>query len=252
MPHISYISNGFCGEARKPGDIGGVSELRFWNPTKWATTVRMRIYYSDRPPADLPPYEIGPECDPLLVFPEHYPEQFTDCGACGMKLVSDTILMVEHITNTHRAGPPDNVKYRGGVSDSLARTRLSKLWYFADGIRIIYKDPAKAFFPFNEFERYHILNPNDCDAHVTMKCVFGDGDYRDFDLTVESERVMMWDNFDTFDSTVPYGIRFISDQPVVVESERVIYGLGGLDEWGAYIHCHRPGLPAPLEWNEED
>jgi hypothetical protein len=54
------------------------------------------------------------------------------------------------------------------------------------------------------------------------------------------------------DEGVDFGIRFISDQPVVVESERIIYGLHGLDEWGANIHCQRPGLPAPLEWNEDD
>jgi hypothetical protein len=62
----------------------------------------------------------------------------------------------------------------------------------------------------------------------------------------------MFDNYEmSTTDTIAYGIRFISDQPVIVESERIIYGLHGLDEWGANIHCQRPGLPAPLEWNED-
>jgi hypothetical protein len=48
-----------------------------------------------------------------------------------------------------------------------------------------------------------------------------------------------------------YPIVFESDQPVLVESERLIYGVGSLEKWGAHIHCPRPGLPAPLLWNEE-
>ncbi len=251
MPHVSYIANGFCTESDEPGTMTGISELRFWNPTPEPTTVRMTVYYADRPPAALPPYEIGPEANPLLVFPAHYPEQFTDCGAWGMRLVSTTMLMVDHIMCAQRLGPPDNVRYRGGVGDTLAKARLSRLWYFSDGIRINQK-VANPSFPFHEFEWYHILNPNPVEAHVAMRCVLGAGDYRDTQHTVGAERVLMFDNYDmALDRTIAYGIRFISDQPVVVESERVIYGLHGLDEWGANIHCQRPGLPAPLEWNED-
>lgn len=250
MAHVSYLANGFCASGEGPGEMDGMGELRFWNPTQRATTVRMTVHYSDRPPVELPPYEIGPEADPLLVFPQDYPEQFTDCGPWGMKLVSDTMLTADHILVARVLGPPDNVRYSGGVGDTLLKTRPARLWYFADGIRIN-QDVENPSFPFHEFEWYHILNPNPAEAHVTMRCVMGAGRYRDEKHTVGAERVLMFDNYEmTTTHTVAYGIRFISDQPVIVESERIIYGLHGLDEWGANIHCQRPGLPAPLEWNE--
>jgi hypothetical protein len=251
MPHVSYIANGFCRTSETPGEMSGMCELRFWNPTDRRTTVRMTVYYADRPPAELPPYEIGPEEDPLLVFPYHYPEQFENCGAWGMKLVSDTMLMADHILVARRLGPPDNLKFRGGVGDTLLKTRLARVWYFSDGIRII-QDVKNPSFPFHEFEWYHILNPSKRDARVTMRCVLGKGRYQDYQYSIGAERVLMVDNYEmSTTQTIAYGIRFISDQPVVVESERIIYGLHGLDEWGANIHCQRPGLPAPLEWNED-
>ncbi len=251
MPSVSYISNGFCKAADKAGDYCGWSELRFWNPTRWETTVRMRLYYSDREPADLPDYEIGPEGNPLIVFPHDFTEFVSDVGPWGMRLVSDTPLMVDHILITGRQGPPDNVRYSGGVSDSLAQTRLARLWYFSDGLALVH-DPETAPFPFNEFEWYHVLNPNMQDARVTMKCYYGDGTRETYDYTVGAERVHWIDNYRMVKPNNPFGIRFVSDQPIVVESERFIYGLHSMEEWGAHVHCPRPGLPAPLPWNEED
>ena len=245
MAHVSYIANGFCMKAKQPGDLFGMCELRFWNPMPQPTTARMTVYYSDKPPVELPPYEIGAEKNPLLVFPGDYPEQFEDCGPWGMKIESGTVLLGDHILSAGRQGPPDNVKYRGGVGDIQLQTRLSKLWYFSDGIRLIW-EPANAPFPFDEFEWYHILNPNKADAHVTMKCVLPDDGSREFEHTVPAERLLLFDDFEEFSTTVDFGIEFRSDQPIVVESERIIYGLHGLDEWGAYIHCQRPGVPGPL------
>jgi hypothetical protein len=250
--HVSYIANGFCGSSDVPGEMQGLCELRFWNPTHRPTTVRMTVYYAERPPVSLPPYDIEPEANPLLVFPHDYAEHFADCGPWGMRLVSDTMLMADHILSARRNGPPQNVKYRGGVGDTLLKTRPARLWYFSDGIRIN-QSLANPQFPFHEFEWYHILNPGRRDAHVVMRCVLAEGRYEDLEYSVGAERVLMYDNYDmSTDRTVCYGIRFMSDVPVVVESERVIYGLEGLDEWGANIHCQRPGLPAPLEWNEDD
>jgi hypothetical protein len=253
MPHISYIANGYCANARQTGDMAGMSELRFWNPTSSPNSLRMTVYYADKPPVDLPEYSIGPEANPLLVFPQNYPEQFDGCGPWGMKLVSDTMLLADHILYARHEGPPDNVMYRGGVGDTLVKTRPSRLWYFSDGIRIKHKQ-VKPPFPFNEYEWYHILNPNAQPAHVVMRWVHGPGRHEDFHHTVGAQRILMIDNYDYDRFTgvaVCYGIRFISDQPIIVESERVIYGQTGKEEWGAYIHCQRPGLPAPLDFNED-
>ncbi|MCK4374232.1 MAG: hypothetical protein KAX19_02850, partial [Candidatus Brocadiae bacterium] len=120
-----------------------------------------------------------------------------------------------------------------------------------DGLALVH-DPETAPFPFNEFEWYHVLNPNMQDARVTMKCYYGDGTRETYDYTVGAERVHWIDNYRMVKPNNPFGIRFVSDQPIVVESERFIYGLHSMEEWGAHVHCPRPGLPAPLPWNEED
>ena len=251
MPCVSYIANGFCREATADDPRRGFSELRFWNPTPWDSTVRMTVYYADKPPADLPPSTIKAGGNPLLVFPQDHPEFFRNVGPWGMRLVSDTPLIVDHICGCGRQGPPENVKFSGGVNDSLAQSRLARLWYFGDGLALAW-EPDKAPFPFNEFEWYHILNPSKQDAHVAMKCYYARGPEETYAYTVGAERVLLIDNYGMVQTNNPFGIRFVSDVPIVVESERFIYGLHGTEEWGAHVHCPRPGVPAPLQWNEED
>jgi hypothetical protein len=251
MPSVLYIANGFSMDPEKVGEYYGRTELRFWNPTPFDTKVNMTVYYADREPAALPELSIKAGGNPLLVFPRDHGEFFRNVGPWGMRLVSDTIIMVDHIGGRGRKGPEDNVKFRGGCNDSLARERLSRLWYFSDGLALVW-DPDTAPFPFNEFEWYHILNPNPVEAHVTMKCYYSDGSRESYDYTVGGERVQFIDNYGMVKTNNPFGIRFVSDQPVMVESERFIYGLrGGFEEWGAHLHCPRPGQPAPLVWNEE-
>lgn len=251
MPCASYIANGYCREATADDARRGMSELRFWNPTQWDSEVKMRVYYSDAPPGDIPPFTIEAGGNPLLVFPRDHTELFKDVGPWGMRIISDTPLMLDHICSCGRKGPDDNVQFAGGVNDSLAKTRLSRLWYFGDGLALIW-EPDKAPFPFNEFEWYHILNPNPTDAHVTMQCCYERGDEEKYSYTVAAERVLLIDNYQMVRTNNAFGIRFISDVPIVVESERFIYGLHGMEEWGAHVHCPRPGVPAPLEWNEQE
>jgi len=251
MPCTYYIANGFCRDAHDVADPHGMSELRFWNPTPWETGVRMTVYYSDAPPRRLPDLTIPSEGNPLLVFPQHHTEFFRNVGPWGMKLVSDTVLMLDHICVCGRKAPDDNVRFAGGVVDSLAHNRLSRLWYFGDGLRLTW-DPDNAPWPFNEFEWYNILNPGGRGAQVRMRCYYGDGSRETHEFTVGAERVLLIDNLPLVKTNNPFGIRFVSDEPIAVESTRFIYGLHSMEEWGATVHCHRPGLPAPLEWNEED
>jgi hypothetical protein len=254
MPSVTYIANGFCKSATPEDKRRGDSELRIWNPMPWETTLRMRVYYADRPPADLPEIKIGPYANPLLVFPRQHPKVFTDVGPWGMRLVSDTILITDHILGgVGHEGPADNVKYQGGCNDSLAKSRLSTVWYFGDGI-VLQWDPEKAPFPFNEFEWYHILNPGKREAAIQMHRYHEDGSHDVRHYTVGAERVLMIEDFEPKPPpfTDSFGIRFVSTERVCIESERFIYGLHGIEEWGANLHCTRQGLPGPLEWNEED
>jgi hypothetical protein len=251
MPCTYYIANGFCRAAEAVGEPHGMSEVRFFNPMAWETRVRMTVYYADAPPREIPEFTIPGEGNPLLVFPQHHTEFFQDCGPWGMRLVSDTVLMIDHIGVCGRKAPEGNVRFSGGVVDSLASSRLSRLWYFGDGLKLTW-DPENAPWPFNEFEWYHVLNPTNRDAHVRMKCYYGDGTRETHEYTVLAERVMLIDNIDLVKTNNPFGIRFVSDSDLLVESTRYICGLHSMEEWGATVHCYRPGLPAPLEWNEED
>ncbi len=136
------------------------------------------------------------------------------------------------------------------MGDCLIRSRLAKVWYFSDGI-IIKTNPENPPFPFSEFEWYHLLNPGPGEAKVEMHRYAGRSRHDVLTYTVGAERALLISNYDPEAPGFAYGIRFESTEPIAVESERFIYDPKGLDVWGSHIHCQRPGLPAPLEWNEE-
>lgn len=257
MACVAYIANGFCRRADATDKREGFSELRIFNPLPQPVEMHMKVFYADRPPVELPPYPVAPYGTPLLVFPEcpwekmPFKEVFENCGPWGMRITSATPLIMDHFLSAGIQGPPDHVKYRGGVSDVLASYTLSRLWYFSDGIKIVQKDLATAPFPFNEYEWYHILNPNPAPATVRIQKFYWGGERDEETRIVPAERVLFFDNFAQYDHTIGFGMRLISDQPIVVAAERMIYG-ATLDEWGAYIHCPRPALPAPIPFNEED
>jgi hypothetical protein len=270
MAIASYICNGFCKSPTREDRRRGFSELRFWNPTAFETSVGMRVYFADRAPVDLPEIRIGPWDNPLLVFPGHDEEVFGEVGPWGMRLVSAVPIMADHILIAGHAaegdpmkgddvplvrlaggffGPKERTQYAGGVGDCLARWHLSRMWYFSDGI-IIKTDPERPAFPFSEFEWYHILNPGPREARVEMHRYLSGGRHDVVEHRVGAERVLLISNYDPEAPTAAYGIRFESTEPVCIESERFIYSYKGLDEWGSHIHCQRPGLPAPLLWYE--
>jgi len=85
MFSVSYIANGFSKEATESDPLRGFSEIRLWNPMSYETKVRMTVYYSDKPPANIPEFAIKAGSNPLVAFPkgrfaEHYPKFFKDCG----------------------------------------------------------------------------------------------------------------------------------------------------------------------------
>jgi hypothetical protein len=271
MSTVSYIANGFIHTPTEKDPRYGLSEVRLFNPTQYDTKVNITVYYENKPPAQIPEFDLKAEGIPLLVFPDmpysalHVPKIFNNCGAWGAKIVSDTILIVDHILLAGRRSEKEkgqswpemmfqgeNAKFRGACANTLATTRLAKLWYFADGNRIKKSLPLSPKDPwlFNESEWYHILNPNKREATVTMKCFYGDGTRDTFSFKIGAERGMIIDNYDLV-KPQGFGIKFISTEPVAIGSERFIYGLHSIEEWGMQLHTPRSGVPAPLEWNEE-
>ena len=122
MPCVLYIANGFNANPAEVGEYYGNTELRFWSPTPFDTTVLMTVYYSDREPAQLPDFPIKAGGNPLLVYPKDDPEHFKDVGPWGMKLVSDAIIMVDHIGGRGRKGPPEQRNSGEGATTAWQRT----------------------------------------------------------------------------------------------------------------------------------
>ncbi|MCC7204244.1 MAG: hypothetical protein IT441_04140 [Phycisphaeraceae bacterium] len=240
MVYESYIANGLCRQPTEEDARRGYSEFRFFNPSDRAARIELRVYYPDRPPCDLPAWELEAWGNRYVAFPEHYAEATTDVGPWGMRVRSSERVMVDHILIAGMAGRAENLRFAGGVSDVLAKEGLSRRWVFGDGLKLEF-DPAKAPLPFNEFEWFHLLNPGASEATVTMTCVY-DATTRDtFELAVPAERVLMFDNREMARKNLGHGVLFESTSPVVIESTRLIYGLQGVEEWGAQIHTPRPG-----------
>lgn len=240
MAYESFIANGLCRQPTDGDARRGFSEFRFFNPSDRAARVELRIYYADRPPCDLPTWELPAWGNRYAALPEHYPMATTDVGPWGMRVRSSERVLVDHILIAGMAGRTENLRFAGGVSDVLAKNELSRQWIFGDGLKLEF-DPAKAPLPFNEFEWFHLLNPGTTDAKVTMTCVYDQATRDRFEFVVPAERVLMFDNRDKARKNLGHGVLLASTQPLLIESTRLIYGLHGIDEWGAQVHTPRPG-----------
>jgi hypothetical protein len=240
-------------ERRRKRTGATAGELRIFNPTRIGCDVRITLYFEDRAPIELPPQRLEPNSNQLLlVLPKMFPEILTDVGAWGARIAADVPLITDHILGAGISSrTPNDPRFRGGVADSLAEPRASNLWYFGDGIRLQYEDPDNAPYPFNELEWYHILNASPRDADVTMHSLYADGESETFTIRVPSERVKMFSNEEIARKNAPYGIKFTSTEPVVIQSERLIYGTRSIDEWGLHMHTARPGVAGPLAFSED-
>lgn len=245
MSHVTHIANGICRAPTRDSALHGRSELRVFNPGDAAAEIAMRVYYADRPPTDLRPWTLGPHANRYIAIPQLDPDAFTDVGPWGMTITAAALVLTDHILVAGLCGDSEDVRYAGGVADVLARPTLAQTWHFADGLRLLF-DPDRAPLPHNQFEWYHLLNPGPRDATVVMTCIY-DADTRTRrELLLPARRVMLIDNLDTARPNRGHGIRFDSDQPLLIESTRMIHDLRGLAQWGAQIHTPRPGWPGDV------
>lgn len=252
MPYVYYVANGYTSRETAVGRYSGKSEFRLRNLAERPTVIRQRLYFADRAPLDLAPIEAGPMGGPYQEFPRDLPESHKDAGAWGARVVSDTPLAYVHISLAKRNGASEDVKYAGGCGMQLGKQQLSKWWCFGDCFKWIV--PAEnPPFPFSQYEWYHVLNPNA--ATATVRLTVGDeqrGPYRKRELKVGAERVLFLDEPDLVEGKMGgcYA-KFESDQPVLVEAERVIYGPKGPEEWGVIIGCASPGACEPFVETQE-
>ncbi len=270
MLSVLYSANGFSHVPTEEDRRYGFFDYIFWNPHLYKVKVDITIYYEKKSPVKMESFELEPESiDKKIVFPQDYPNLVVDGGSVGAKIVTNALIFVETIMSagelgshakTLRTDEGDNRIFRGGVADMLAEPRTCNLWYFADGYLIQKDQPyesggdvEESKASFSEIEWYHVLNPNKRDAEVTMQCFYLDRTRDSFSYKVGAERVLMFDNYNLVKPNLRYGIKFISTEPVVVQCERLIHDLSksGRDDWGMATHTPRPGIPAPLIWNEE-
>jgi len=257
---VNYCASGFCRGRKGDPTTGrwvvpidddrrvGFGEFVLFNPTGEDAKVNMTVYYEDKPPVQLPEFTVRAETNLVLVFPDMNMEVFNNCGYFGLKVVSTVPVIVNNIVI---AGvDSEDVKYKGGVGDFLGNTRLSKVWYIADGLNLIFP-PDKPRQPFDELEWINILNPMKRDAEVTMSCYYRDKTKDEFKFKVSAERVFNINIEGLVKPNKGYGAKLVSTEPIAVEQTRLIYSIKGIKEWGLNIHFTLPGVPAPLKWNEE-
>jgi hypothetical protein len=243
MSTVNYCASGFCHTPTKEDPRSGWGEFVIYNPMKQDARINMTVYFENKPLAQLSEFTVKAETNIVLVFPKMNMDVFKDCGFFGLKIASDFPVIVNNILLEGIEGKSE--KYKGGVGDFLGNTRLSKIWYIADGLVLIHPEP------FNELEWIHILNPTKRDAEVTMTCYYRDKTTDKLKFHIPAERVFQFNIEGKVKPNKGYGAVLESTEPIAVEQVRLIYSVKGINDWGLNIHFTLPGVPAPLKWNQE-
>lgn len=259
MVYERYISSGFTRQPTEDDPRSGRGEFVLFNPTEQPCEATMTVHFVDRPPKVVPPIQVAPESNTVVVFPRLAPEVFTNCGFWGARIAGNTPLMLNLISSVRVRGK--ETKFRGGTTCSRGQ-KLNTEWYFPDGLWLEWNkfyegDLSKAPFPFNELEYYHFLNPNPRPAQIRMTLNYCSreaghprgklaGQKQVFDFELDAERVMAWDNMDKVRYCQPYTVKVVSSEPIATTSNRYIYGLTGFAEWGQTLHVSQWAVSGPL------
>lgn len=245
-----YACNGFCKKATTTDPSYGFNEVVLYNPAKTPAAVKLKVYFTDRPPLywerDI---LVKAETNELLVFPEMDQAVFNNCGHWAAQYESTHPLLINHICLDGIANP--NLTYQGGVQSVMA-TGLNQEWYYADGVFLdwvsYYKgDYSKIPFPFHELEVYYFLNPNPEPAQINIELQYRNIDKQTIKIIVNPERLAFWNTLDQLPPCEPFGVKIMADQPIATSYVRYIYGLQGIDEWGMHVHFALAGSPGPIQ-----
>ncbi len=133
-------------------------------------------------------------------------------------------------------------RYKGANVVGHATRRLEKQWFFGDGLALT-SEAETLTQRFNEYEWYHVLNPNARDAEVEMHCYYTSGESDVFRFSVKAERVRLIVTKDLVRVNVPHAVEYTSSEPVLVTAERIIYDFKETEDWGAWLHANHEGIP---------
>jgi hypothetical protein len=249
-PVVSYFANGFAKVATAEDRLAGRSQLRFYNPMDADNEVRMVVYFDNRPPEELIRFTLKPNNnDQMLTLPANFPGFFDGSKAWGARIESTYPVLALNVLSAGVIAPNGDLwfgdsRYKGSNVGAHATRRLEKQWFFGDGL-VLKGEKETETQRFNEYEWYHILNPNPRDAEIELHCYYRSGESDVFKFTVKAERVRIFDNKELVRPNVPHAVECRSSEPVLVSADRFIYDFKNTEDWGAWLHANHEGIPGP-------
>jgi len=222
--------------------------LVIFNPAKKDAKIKMIVYFEDEEPVDLK-FQVPAESNRAFNMYEHR-EVFKN-KRWGAKLLSNVPIIVQDVHGTY--APEDRPNYlTRSMCTTFAATRLSKCWYYADGIYIekpgnILRELAPNT-PLYEPEYVAFLNPNKKEAEITMTVFYHDQTQSEYKFTVPTERYKWVDLGNIIIKNKHFGARFVSTEPILVYEERIAYEYGNPIQRAVFCTIAHPW---PLEWGDE-
>jgi len=222
--------------------------LVIFNPAKRHADIKMIVYFEDEGPVDLK-LQVPAESNRAFNMYEHR-EVFSN-KRWGARRLSTVPVVVQDV---HGSYAPEDRPYHltRSMCTTFAATRLSKCWYYADGVYI--KKPGTMLpelapnTPLYEPEYVAFLNPNKRDAEVMMTVFYHDQTRGEHEFAVWAERYRWVDLGDIVTKNRYFGARFVSTEPIIVYEERIAYEYGNPIQRAVFCTM---AYPWPLEWGDE-
>jgi hypothetical protein len=246
-PFISYLTNGFAKTATPDDRRVGRSQLRIYNPTNVANDVKMIVYFDNRPPAELTRFTLKPNHnDQIFSIPRDFPDFFAGSEVWAARIESTQPVIALNVLAGGIIAPNGDLwmgdpRYKGANVVNHSTRHLDKQWFFGDGL-VLKGEKETDTQRFNEYEWYHVLNPNPRDAEVKMHCYYPNGESDVLTFTVKAERVRMIITKDLVRPNVPHAVEYTSSEPIAVSAERIIYDFKDTQDWGAWLHANHDGI----------
>ncbi len=247
-PVVSYFANGFAHVSTQEDRRAGRSQIRFYNPMNIKNEVTFEVLFDNRPPEVLEKFTMEPNRnDKLFTLPAERPEFFEGSEAWGARITSTAPVIVLNVLSAGVIAPGGdlwfgNDRFKGANTVQHASHKVSKRWFFGDGLTLTYEEQSPGVL-FQEYEWYHVLNPNKEDVEVNMHCHYVNRETETFTFTVKGERVRIISNKDLVRPNLPHAVEIVGSAPVVAVAERFIYDFNNMEEWGAWLHANHDGIP---------
>lgn len=247
-PNVSYFANGYAKLATADDRRAGRSQIRFYNPMNVKNEVTFEVLFDNRAPEVLETFTMEPNRnDKLFTLPAERLDFFEGSEAWGARITSTAPIIVLNVLSAGVIAPGGdlwfgNDRFKGANTVQHATRTVSKRWFFGDGLTLVYDEPPLNQL-FQEYEWYHVLNPNKEDVEVKMHCHYTDRQTETYTFTVKGERVRIIDNKGLVRPNQPHAVELVSSAPVLAVAERFIYDFKNMEEWGAWLHANHDGIP---------